>query len=325
MNKNSYFQITSLVLTLTLGACSSGKPEERLAAKRNRLAQERAAAETEAKLADEQRSNAEAAQRMVREESIPREFTEINYDARHEAFEKAWSSHYVATAEDQFFDIRAVRTGVYNSDTIISDGFGYYIYLLIVDESRNESDRRKAASYAFVCDLSKQNLFKSNDTSDFPIRRVALFLAPVLKKEVINMWHLGNNSPSEFLDVYDYKSASFLNNLVGSRFKSIGIVGLKKPIFPHNSDNVKSNSTIYFDLSKSTPKEIEHVILTLREIFNTTSDYDELSKTSTEVLNSPFHLKLADFFSSVGRFVARINPIASVNADESNDIRECSK
>ena len=50
---------------VTMMACSSGPSEEELAAERNRLAQEQAAAEAEA-----QRVKAEAAQRMQRQEEM---------------------------------------------------------------------------------------------------------------------------------------------------------------------------------------------------------------------------------------------------------------
>ena len=55
---------------VTMMACSSGPSEEELAAERNRLAQEQAAAEAEAREAEAQRVKAEAAQRMKRQEEM---------------------------------------------------------------------------------------------------------------------------------------------------------------------------------------------------------------------------------------------------------------
>jgi len=55
---------------VTMMACSSGPSEEELAAERNRLAQEQAAAEAEAREAEAQRVKAEAAQRMQRHEEM---------------------------------------------------------------------------------------------------------------------------------------------------------------------------------------------------------------------------------------------------------------
>ena len=55
---------------VTMMACSSGPSEEELAAERNRLAQEQAAAEAKAREAEAQRVKAEAAQRMKRQEEM---------------------------------------------------------------------------------------------------------------------------------------------------------------------------------------------------------------------------------------------------------------
>lgn len=55
---------------VTMMACSSGPSEEELAAERNRLAQEQAAAEAEAREAEAMRVKAEAAQRMKRQEEM---------------------------------------------------------------------------------------------------------------------------------------------------------------------------------------------------------------------------------------------------------------
>ena len=55
---------------VTMMACSSGPSEEELAAERNRLAQEQAAAEAEAREAEAERVQAEAAQRLKRQEEM---------------------------------------------------------------------------------------------------------------------------------------------------------------------------------------------------------------------------------------------------------------
>lgn len=325
MTKNYYCQIIALILVLTICACSSSSQVELLAEKRKHLAEEQREAQIAAEMAEKERVVAEAAQRPPRKlEAVPETFKVINYDNRDEILNEAWAAHGVSELESSLVDIKAVRTGVYDPDTAIFEGFGYYLYLLIVDKSRSQSERRKAASYAFVCDLPEQDLFKNNDNFDFPIKNIALFLAPVSDKELIDIWHLGNNSPEEFLEFYDYNYASFLNDLIGSQFKSIGIVGLKKPIFPYSGENTNNNDTVYFDLSQKSPKEIEHVILRLRDIFSETEGYNKLAG-NLEALNIPFHIKLADFFVSVDNFMGSINPIGKVYAEESDNIRDCSK
>ena len=79
MQMNKFMR--SLVLALpvvTLMACTSGPSEEELAAERNRVAQEQAEAEQQARKAEQDRVQAEAAQRMQRAQDMAeREFAAL--------------------------------------------------------------------------------------------------------------------------------------------------------------------------------------------------------------------------------------------------------
>jgi hypothetical protein len=208
-------------------------------------------------------------------------------------------------------DLTLLLTDFYAPNRGQQSEYGYYIYLVFVDNSSTTAAQRAKASEAFVCSFSSAT---GKDVKQLNKETIALFLAPVVSRGALVRMRQSRH-PQELLRYYSYSEGQLFKNKISDRkvFESIAVLGSRTMLNPRNAEPFSTQVEV-LDLSQFSPHEIRETIVELRKVVlnreNVLPQFESLQHTRIE-------LRIASFFESVGQGLISMAVISSAIAEES--------